>query len=192
MCIFSLFSVPLFHRCMDGSVKLIRYGQGIGGAVGIGAHILTTTTSIKHMKYVKCCCWSTSSPILATASADGTIQFTRVGQPAEDGHVNIEKVQTLHLPGPIEAMCFLNSGNTLVCYARDTPYLSYFNLAEGYKQTKFNVNAGVKGFEEHVSFAIMHLVPSPDGKYLAAATDTSRNIIFEAGSSKIVRNLYGK
>ena len=46
--------------------------------------------------------------------------------------------------------------------------------------------------DDFVSFAILSLVPSPDGKYLGAATDTSRNIIFEAKSSKIVRDLYGK
>jgi WD40 repeat protein len=39
----------------------------------------------------------------------------------------------------------------------------------------------------------MSLHPSPieGGKYLAAATDTSRNIIFEAGTHRQIRNLYG-
>jgi len=44
-----------------------------------------------------------------------------------------------------------------------------------------------------VSYTIMSLLSSPieGGKYLAAATDTSRNIIFEVGTSRQIRNLYG-
>mmetsp|Transcript_16109 Transcript_16109/g.21594 ORF Transcript_16109/g.21594 Transcript_16109/m.21594 type:complete len:126 (-) Transcript_16109:751-1128(-) len=37
----------------------------------------------------------------------------------------------------------------------------------------------------------MDLAPSPDGKYIAAATDTSRQIILESSSSRQIRNLYG-
>ena len=190
--------------CMDGSVKLVEYGAGVGDATsGMGARLLKTlgddseaTTGIKHAKYVKVVAWSASASLLASASADGSIQLSRVGQPDEDGTVKIEKVQTMHLPGSVEAMCFLDDGDTLCTYARDTAYLSYFDLknldSEGATQTKVTVNEScVKGFEEHVSFAIMCLVPSPNGKYVAAATDASRNIIFEKGSPRQVRNLYG-
>ena len=47
------------------------------------------------------------------------------------------------------------------------------------------------GFDSHVSFTIMHLSLSPNGKYLCAATDTSRNIILEVGTDNIIRDLYG-
>ena len=47
------------------------------------------------------------------------------------------------------------------------------------------------GFDEHVSFAVMHLCLSPNGKYLCAGTDASRNIILEVKSKNIVRDLYG-
>lgn len=184
--------------CMDGSVKLIEYGAGVGeadGTGGMGARalkIIGEETAVKHAKYVKTLAFSKSASLLASASADGGIQLTKVGQPDEEGNVTIEKVQTMHLPGAVEAMCFLDDGDTLCCYARNTPYLSYFHLKDGAQQTKVTVNEScVKGFEDHVSFAIMCLVPSPNGKYLAAATDTSRNIIFEKGSSRQVRNLYG-
>ena len=186
--------------CMDGSVKLVEYGAGVGDATGgIGARLLKTLgdeSGIKHAKYVKVVAWSASASLLASASADGSIQLSSVGQPDEDGAVKIEKVQTMHLPGSVEAMCFLDDGDTLCAYARDTAYLSYFDLknldSDGATQTKVTVNEScVKGFEEHVSFAIMCLVPSPNGKYVAAATDTSRNIIFEKGSPRQVRNLYG-
>jgi WD40 repeat protein len=49
---------------------------------------------------------------------------------------------------------------------------------------------GTAGFTEHVSFAVMHLKPWHD-KFLAAATDNSRNIIIDVTAGKIVRNLYG-
>ena len=195
--------------CMDGSVKLVEYGAGVGDSTtSMGARLLkpfgdppetaaaAASGGIKHAKYVKVVAWSASASLLASASADGTIVLTKVGKPDEDGAVKIEKVQTMHLPGAVEAMCFLDDGDTLCAYARDTAYLSYFDLqkldSEGAKQTKVTVNEScVKGFEEHVSFAIMCLVPSPNGKYVAAATDTSRNIIFEKGSPRQVRNLYG-
>mmetsp|Transcript_60457 Transcript_60457/g.179113 ORF Transcript_60457/g.179113 Transcript_60457/m.179113 type:complete len:266 (-) Transcript_60457:161-958(-) len=181
---------------MDGSVRLVEFGTGLNGASGIGARpLICAAGGIKHGKYVKCLAWSPSAPLLATGSADGAVQLTKVlGQPEDRGNtseIRLENVRTMHLPGAIEAMCFLDNGNTLVCYARETPYLSYFDLTDECKQTKYNVNEAVKGFEDHVSFAIMHLVPSPNEKHLAAATDTHRNIIFKAGSSKQVRNLYG-
>ena len=47
------------------------------------------------------------------------------------------------------------------------------------------------GFDSHVSFAVMHLAVSPNGKYICAATDASRNIIIEVGTSNIIRDLYG-
>ena len=37
----------------------------------------------------------------------------------------------------------------------------------------------------------MDLAVSPNGKYLCAATDASRNIILEVGTSNIIRDLYG-
>lgn len=52
--------------------------------------------------------------------------------------------------------------------------------------------AGTGCFDEHVSFAVLSIQASPNGgKYLALATDMSRNIIIETGTDRIVRNLYG-
>ena len=42
-----------------------------------------------------------------------------------------------------------------------------------------------------MSFAVMDLALSPNGKYLCAATDNSRNIIIEVETSNIIRDLYG-
>jgi WD40 repeat protein len=56
----------------------------------------------------------------------------------------------------------------------------------------FFTAAGSVCFDEHASFSVLSIQPSPKGgKYLALATDMSRNIIMETGTDRIVRNLYG-
>ena len=35
-----------------------------------------------------------------------------------------ERIQALHLPGALKALCFLDNGTTICCYAGDTSYLS--------------------------------------------------------------------
>ena len=151
--------------------------------------------AIKHGKFVKIICWSPSEPMLASASADGTVQITSTGRvDCEAATVSLEMLKSLHFNGAVEAMCFLNNGDTLCCYVRGTSYLSYFDLRDGYTQRKMSLNggsAGAKCFDEHVSFAVLSLLPSPDGEYLVAATDASRNIVFKTGTERIVRNLYG-
>lgn len=185
--------------CMDGSVRVAYCGSMEwnnaprlltlhGGDLG--------NTNIKHTRYVKTLCWSPSEPILASASADGTVQLTRVGNVNnETMTVSINVIKTMHFNDAIEAMCYVNNGDTLCCYIRGTSYLSYFNLNDGYKVSKMSLNGGsigTGGFNEHVSFAVLSMQPSPcGGKYIALATDTSRNIIMEVGTERIVRNLYG-
>jgi WD40 repeat protein len=109
--------------------------------------------------------------------------------------VSIDVIKTMHFNDAVEAMCFVNNGDTLCCYIRGTSYLSYFDLKDGFKVSKMSLNGGTVGnggFNEHVSFAVLAMQPSPcSGKYIALATDTSRNIIMEVGTERIVRNLYG-
>lgn len=169
--------------CMDGSIHIIQYTT-LGGGIQVKSLPVTTT---KHSKYVKDLAWSPVAPILATASADGTIHVTRVN---EEDH--LKTLTTLHLPATVECVCFSRDGKTLFCYARDTPYLSCFNVVT-FEQTKLNLNKGGAngGFEDHVSFAIMNMSVSPNGKYIVLATDASRNIVMEICSGKQVRNLYG-
>lgn len=87
--------------CMDGSVKL-AYGDQLDGDrskkedVDVG-RILKSDNDIKHEKYVKSICWSPSESIVATASADGTIQLTRVGYvDRENSTVSLEVLKTIH------------------------------------------------------------------------------------------------
>jgi len=107
-------------------------------------------------------------------------------------NVKIEKLKSFHFIGAVEALCFVNKGRSLCLYERDTSYLTYFDLNDEYKMTKYSLNGSTTGgFDDFVSFAVMRLVLSPNGKYLCAATDASRNIIIEVGTDKIIRDLFG-
>lgn len=173
---------------MDGTVTVCRYDE---------SDRLQKVASVRHQKYVKNICWSpanATASILASASADGTVSLHKLNSDGgDDDEYEPEVLENLHLTGAVEAMCFLDEGNTLCCYTRGTSYLSYFHLDDGCKMIKhsLNENGTMGGFDDHVSFAVMSLAPSPDGRYLAAATDSSRNIILRANSSKLIRNLYG-
>ena len=179
--------------CMDGSVRIIHCGDLEDAAKRV-------LYSFKHERHVKTICWSPSEPIIASASADGTIKLHRVGNMpnmfdrSDSNELSFEAIQSMHFDGPVEAMCFVDNGNSLCCYVRGTSYLTYFNLKDEYKQSKYSLNgksAIGDRFDDHVSFSVLSLQPSPNGKYVAAATDAARNIIVEANSDRIVRNLYG-
>lgn len=177
--------------CMDGSVMFVGFGTGVGG---MHARLLTPSTEVKCSKYIKGLAWAPSAPLLAVASADGTVIVAKVSNLQDSGNVTVDVVEKLQLTTTVESICF--AGNFLIAYARDTPYLSYFDLDKQFEHTKVNLNRGSNaavcgGFEDHVSFAVMDMQVSPNGKYLALATDTSRNIIVETKTGKHIRNLYG-
>jgi len=175
-------SVPVIATgSMDGTVQFAAYNS---------KELKLLNKSLKHEKYIKCLAWSPTSPILASSGADGSVYLSKVNNVDINGEFELETLEQFNFDGPVEALCFLDYGNTLVCYSRGTTYLSYFYLDNQCKQTKQPLNTG--SFQDsHVSFTVRSLQPSADFKFLAAATDKSRQIILQPGTSKQVRNLYG-
>jgi len=166
---------------MDGSVNIVRYSD---------EEMKVLESNIKHGKYIKSLQWSPTkyghTSILASAAADGTLFLSKV----DEDTLHVYSMEQLRFDGPVEALCFLDHGSMLCVHARGTTYLSYFYIDQECKQKKFTLNAAAFN-DEHVSFTVLSLVPSPCGKYIAAATDTSRNIILDAKTCRQVRNLYG-
>lgn len=170
--------------CMDGTVHVIL----VETHSGLEAREIAPGT-IKHSKYVRTVAWSSDDNLLATSSADGSVQVHKVVWNGLDDNIRLEKVETLNLNAIVESMCFHK--NFLVCYVRGTPFLSYFDITKDFELTKHNLNQGPgnAGFSDHVSFCVMDMAPF--GDYLALATDTSRNIIIDFATGKQIRNLYG-
>lgn len=172
--------------CMDGSVHVIFYEKS-GTALNVQE---VAKGAIKHRKYVRCLAWSSTENILATASADGCIQVHKlVWNFIDSTDATLEKIQTFHLSGAVESLCFRE--DQLCCYARGSSNVICFDLQDNFAQQKINLNKGPGNvcFDDHVSFAVMDM--SPHGDYLALATDSSRNIIMDWRSGNQVRNLYG-
>jgi len=186
--------------CMDGSVVLVSYSVNFGKVTA--RELIVNDGEIKHSKYIKSIAWSPIDSVVTTSSADGTVYISKIStdnfqdddmQDEESiKYVRIQKAHTLHLAAAPEALCYVKNGSVLCLYERETSYLSYFDLNDECKMTKHSLNGSMTGgFDDHVSFAVMHLCLSPSGKYLVCATDASKNIIMEVGSAKILRNLYG-
>jgi Uncharacterized archaeal coiled-coil protein len=120
---------------------------------------------IKFAKYVKCLAFAPDSNVLASASADGTILLTKITattttRTMDDGYedsvmmeevddsvttgaISLEQIKSIHLKGGVEALCFVNGGNTLCFYERDTSYLAYLDVkGEDFKITKHSLNGG--------------------------------------------------
>jgi WD40 repeat protein len=181
---------------MDGSVLLASY-ETTGGRLSMHAAAATTTKDHKHGKYVLAVAWSPTEPLVASASADGTVHVYRVSKEMkfDTGDmrpvVTSSVVQTLHLPGAVETVTFTQD-NKLLCYARGSPYLHSFDLGKEFAVERIRLNDATAGFGDHVSFAVMDLSVSPaHEKYVACATDTSRNMVLDLRTGRQVRNCYG-
>ncbi|CAB9505644.1 WD domain, G-beta repeat [Seminavis robusta] len=188
--------------CMDGSVWVVHYDMVTGQGLVVKA---TTKIPTKHGKYVKSVAWRTTTNssdnhLLATASADGTVQVhqvaVKIDYVKDETTIHVTTIEKLHLQHAVESVCFV--ADELCCYAREKPYLQCFDTTKDFQLRKLSLNhggkpaaAGTSMEDQHVSFAVMDMAVSPNGKYLALATDASRNIIVEMETGLHIRNLYG-
>jgi len=67
-------------------------------------------------------------------------------------------------------------------------YIHTIDVAAMKKGPRFNMNSFG---DDHVSFSVLDLHTSRDGKYLLGATDKDRVIMFTSNSERQVRNFYG-
>ncbi len=160
---FSQTDPVLAAGCMDGSVFLVGYKMVFGGKVEATLLKTDSSSQIKYTKYVKALAWPPSQNILASSSADGTVQLSKIILPSDDGDeamdtdenmmnannevtaVTVEQIKSLHMTGAVEALCFVNDGNVLCLYERETSVLTYFDLKDDFSVTTHSLN-GCKCF----------------------------------------------
>lgn len=191
--------------CMDGSFQVMKLHHSSFQGLQLASTTISknVTNEYKHRKYIRTVAWSPTHPLLATASADGNVQIFQVKEESDQGkdvykdseeetpsHLSLTRVQSLHFPGAVESLTFLND-HQLVCYARGTPYLSVFDMSNDFAQSRIHLNSpNGKTVDDHVSFAVMDLNVWQN-KFLVAATDAARNMVIDTASGQQVRNLYG-
>jgi WD40 repeat protein len=195
---------------MDGSVHVIQYATRRQMST-TSLHVASQQRVCQHGKYVRTLVWkaggalsyaSSSSALLASASADGVVYLHKIETNAQHEFMEsdddnddtraqpmlVTRLTSLHLSGAIESMCFVK--DTLLCYARGTPHFTVLNLSDvTLAPTKIHLNPSLH--DSHVSFCVMH-AGTYDHKYVVAATDTNRNFVLDVSTSgKIVRDFYG-
>lgn len=174
--------------CMDGKVYLVNSKNATTSHHNDNQTLVVAPKA--HSKYVKSIAWSCHEPVLATASADGSIHIYRITAPtAFAPEINVQFVTSLHLNDPVETCIFLPN-QKFICHVRGTPFLQYFHASTFELEQQVNLNVDSAGYDHHVSFTIMDLQLSPNQQYLAAATDANRNMVLDLNGA-IVRNLYG-
>eukprot|EP00935_MAST-01C_sp_MAST-1C-sp1_P000845 g845.t1 len=199
----------ILAACMDGSHHVLAFN----GSAAQGERLTVIQSFKDHTKYTIAARWSGCGAVFATASHDKTVGiYKRVeegGKKAADGEAAgpFAKLQTFYFNGCAEALVFLpyamswgsgsaavdESGDgskpqwTLMVSARDD---NYFHFVDGrsLEKTRMNMN---EGGDDHVSYTVMDLALSPNGKYVLAATDKHRHILFRPGAAEKLRNFYG-
>jgi WD40 repeat protein len=120
------------------------------------------------------------------------MMMTDDGDDEQQAHYNAPKVthlHSLHFDAPVEAMVFAKS--KFICHVRNSPHL-YVIDDTSWELQNVDIHEGYNGgFENHVSFCVLDLQLSPNGQFLACATDAHRHIILDCNDYRIVRNLYG-
>lgn len=100
-------------------------------------------------------------------------------------------VTSVRMTGEVTCACWLNSASFAFA-VREDHHLHYWDVAADGERPKerMKINMNALG-DTVVSFAVLSLAASPDGSLVAACTDKSRIIVFQAFSNRQLRNLYG-
>ncbi|KAH8069821.1 hypothetical protein JL721_5713 [Aureococcus anophagefferens] len=101
-------------------------------------------------------------------------------------HGRLAKKHTFVLPTNPESLCF--AGDTLIVAAREEPFMRHVDL---HTLAETRVSKNRSAWDTHVSFEALHLAASPDGKYLAAATDQHKHVVYPMGTNAHARVLTG-
>ncbi|EKX36237.1 hypothetical protein GUITHDRAFT_165807 [Guillardia theta CCMP2712] len=183
----------LLSTAMDGSAAISNAETGE-----------VVATFKNHNKYVIRGAWSPDGQLFATCGHDKHVNIYKVveGEPGEALEAPkapiFEKFRSKEFVNIPEAIAFLSDSATLVISIRGDNYLHYLDTQSG-EDMKVNLN---QQGDDHVSFTVLDLVPSPDGKYLLASTDKlfsgaltpprkSRLVLYPVGSSAQLRWYYG-
>eukprot|EP00936_MAST-01D_sp_MAST-1D-sp1_P000197 g197.t1 len=192
--------------------------------VQAGASLQLAQSWANHSKYVVQAKWTACGTCFATASHDKSVLIfrRRHALDAPDAAATQTDLFTqehqLLFKNCVEALEVL--GTVLVVSVRGDNYLHCADLSgtsdrggsiadgdddyaiDGASLRRWKRNMNERG-DDHVSFSVLHLSASPDGRHLLAATDKSRHILFDAttlaatntapsgAALRIVRNFYG-
>jgi WD40 repeat protein/ElaB/YqjD/DUF883 family membrane-anchored ribosome-binding protein len=182
----------------------LRSDDGAGSiqSPAVGPAVARVQQSFKaHTKYVVCCKWSADGSMFATASHDKTVSIYRKAAATNGSSTSstdgaYEQLTKLYFPEAVEAVEFLGNSSSatataattatittaaavqLVVASREQPHLTYVDLSEGGQFAQSRVSLNANAWDMHVSFSVMALAVSPDGRYLLASTDKGRIIVY--------------
>ena len=167
--------------CMDGTVRLLTPQLGLW------------VTFRDHK--ARCVALAWGGDFLATCARDKTVVVYHVRDERvldaiglKDGEIFPEKRHTIVLPSNPESLCFAPGGEELIVYCRGEPFRRHINI-ETLAETRVSLNE--KEWDTHCSFCVLDMAVSPDGKYLACATDANKHVIYELHGNEHVRVLVG-
>jgi len=131
---------------------------------------------------------ATGGDHFVTISRDHTARLYRRASPGAE----FAPAGVVRLPGEVTALCWATPG-TFVLAARDDHNLVYWDVSggkDGGPKERMKANLNALG-DSVVSFAVLALAVSSNGKMIAACTDRSRVILLQAFGARQLRNFYG-
>jgi len=170
---------------MDGSLVVIKFAPLDNNNLDNEQAPLVSVFK-PHSKYVIAVAWSPDGLFLACAAHDQSATIFRRNALGE--YEVAHKLSYAHTP---EALVFV--GYELVVALRGLAHLLYCALSSEDTSSVVTreVSLNEQEWDRHVSFTALCLSVSPDGKYLAVATDGDLLLVLKVGSNQRVKVLVG-